>query len=270
MNKTKIDWADRTWNPVIGCLHDCQYCYARKIAHRFGGRWIQNTGKNKKQDDGNLRELGIPLPYQHKKGCLINAAYPFVFSLTFHRYRLGEPSKIKKPQNIFVCSMADLFGEWVPDEWIKAVFEACKKAPQHRYLFLTKNPERYYRLWDDISIYIPNNFWLGATITNSTDRYFYSLDRMQNSFLSIEPIHENLEGFDDIPSHRFPDWCIIGAETGNQEGKIIPKREWIENIIGVCRDNNIPVFMKNNLQDIWKEPLIQEYPWITAEAKEIV
>jgi protein gp37 len=38
--------------------------------------------------------------------------------------------------------MADLFGEWVPDEWIKEVFRACEEAPQHRYLFLTKNPER--------------------------------------------------------------------------------------------------------------------------------
>jgi len=247
MNKTKIDWADRTWNPVIGCLHDCQYCYARKIAHRFGFKDKESVFDCSKLHDRRNKIIGNP--------------YPYGFDPTFHRYRLNEPSKIKKPQNIFVCSMADLFGEWVPDEWIKAVFEACEKAPQHRYLFLTKNPERYYRLWDDISICIPNNFWLGATITNSTDRYFYSLDRMQNSFLSIEPIHENLEGFDDIPSHRFPDWCIIGAETGNRKGKIIPKREWIENIIGVCRRANVPVFLKNSLREIWQDPLIQEYPW---------
>lgn len=36
MKKTKIDWADSTWNPVTGCLHGCDYCYARKIANRFG------------------------------------------------------------------------------------------------------------------------------------------------------------------------------------------------------------------------------------------
>lgn len=35
--KTKIDWCDSTWNPVTGCRHDCAYCYARKIAERFGG-----------------------------------------------------------------------------------------------------------------------------------------------------------------------------------------------------------------------------------------
>ena len=36
MNKTKIEWCDSTWNPVTGCLHGCEYCYARKIANRFG------------------------------------------------------------------------------------------------------------------------------------------------------------------------------------------------------------------------------------------
>ena len=33
---TKIDWCDATWNPVTGCYHRCEYCYARRIAERFG------------------------------------------------------------------------------------------------------------------------------------------------------------------------------------------------------------------------------------------
>lgn len=36
MNTTKIEWCDSTWNPVTGCLHRCSYCYARRIAKRFG------------------------------------------------------------------------------------------------------------------------------------------------------------------------------------------------------------------------------------------
>ena len=56
MNKTKIDWADMTWNPVTGCLHGCEYCYARKIANRFGMPQPDNgcyvyTGKIKGYDD---------------------------------------------------------------------------------------------------------------------------------------------------------------------------------------------------------------------------
>lgn len=37
MNRTKIEWATMTWNPVTGCKHGCEYCYARRIARRFGG-----------------------------------------------------------------------------------------------------------------------------------------------------------------------------------------------------------------------------------------
>mgnify|MGYP001537994819 FL=1 len=35
MNKTKIDWATMSWNPVTGCRHGCPYCYARRTATRF-------------------------------------------------------------------------------------------------------------------------------------------------------------------------------------------------------------------------------------------
>ncbi len=35
MNKTKIDYADYSWNPVFGCNTGCTYCYAAKYAKRF-------------------------------------------------------------------------------------------------------------------------------------------------------------------------------------------------------------------------------------------
>lgn len=43
--KTKIDWCNSTWNPVTGCLHGCAYCYARRIAERFGGHPGNRKGK---------------------------------------------------------------------------------------------------------------------------------------------------------------------------------------------------------------------------------
>ena len=135
MNKTKIDWCDSTWNPVTGCLHGCEYCYARSIAHRFSGggeNWTDDkTIVLDKKMYGEEEEKAIP--------------YPYGFIPTFHRYRLNDYIG-KKGRNIFVCSMADLFGEWVPDSWIKEVFKACENAPQHNYLFLTKNPIRYAQL----------------------------------------------------------------------------------------------------------------------------
>lgn len=69
--------------------------------------------------------------------------YPKGFAPTYHAYTMDYPEKRKTPARIFVSSMGDLFGEWVPDIWIEDVFAACKRAPQHTYLFLTKNPQRY-------------------------------------------------------------------------------------------------------------------------------
>ena len=103
MNKTKIEWTDYTWNPVTGCLHGCEYCYARKISMRFNGH----------------------------------------FEPEFHEDRLEQPYKAKKPSKIFVSSMGDLLGEWVKPEWIERVIITAKYNPRHTFQFLTKNPKRY-------------------------------------------------------------------------------------------------------------------------------
>lgn len=130
MNKTKIDWATMSWNPVTGCRHGCPYCYARRTATRF------NAGL---EDPAPLAGGLHVLPEKIKA-----TPYPYGFEPTLHRYRLGQPQNTKEPQTVFVCSMADLFGRWVPTSWIVEVLDACRKAPQHRYLFLTKNPARFW------------------------------------------------------------------------------------------------------------------------------
>lgn len=79
-----------------------------------------------------------------------------------------------------------------------------------------------------------------------------------HTFLSIEPI---LTDFGEIGVGSYiPEWVIVGAETGNRKDKVIPRREWIENIVEQCRKYGIPVFMKPSLTDIWGEELIQEFP----------
>ena len=136
MQKSKIEWCDSTWNPVTGCLHGCEYCYARRIAARFG---------HHHHEDGTNHYLGEPMAYTPLGKDERIDPYPFSFDPTFHSYRLCEPCH-HRGQNIFVCSMADLFGEWVPDGWIAKVLDACLDSPQNRYLFLTKNPSRYMEL----------------------------------------------------------------------------------------------------------------------------
>ena len=95
-----IEWAKWTWNPVTGCEHGCKYCYARDIANRF---------------------------YEDYK-----------FEPHYYPDRLEAPQHTKIPKgredepgikNVFVVSMGDLFGDWVPDKWIDAVFDAIEKTP---------------------------------------------------------------------------------------------------------------------------------------------
>ena len=106
-----------------------------------------------------------------------------------------------------------------------------------------------------------SNIWIGATATSKQDvihiTHNYDLI-IANKFLSLEPLHDDIAEFIDFSDFN---WVIIGTETGKRKNKVIPKREWIEQIINVCREWNIPVFIKDSLADIWGEPLIQEFPW---------
>ena len=252
MNKTKIDWCDSTWNPVTGCLHGCEYCYARNIANRFGGNqdldYFLETEEKPELKEQKLHVLDAPLAKYNFEASV--APYPFCFEPTLYRYKLDEYAN-KKGRNIFVCSMADLFGKWVPDEWIEEVFRACAKAPQHNYLFLTKNPGRYVELINKGMLPGTDNMWYGYSSTQRKSAEWWN--PMYNIFASVEPILEPM----DAPRCK---WCIIGAETGRRKDKVVPERAWIEDIVNTCRSWNIPIFMKSSLADIWGEPLIQEFP----------
>lgn len=256
MDKSKIDWCDSTWNPVTGCLHGCEYCYARRIAERFGGHTLDGDTSTENFyfcEDNTLNE---DVFIERANGKRTKAPYPFGFKPTFHIYRLNDYIG-KKGRNIFVCSMADLFGEWVPDSWIEDVFKACEKAPQHNYLFLTKNPKRYVSLALSDKLPKRDNMWYGSTITNPDMDAFFGEE--YNTFWSIEPILKPFGKMEE-GKKQLPNWIIIGAETGRRKDKVIPKREWIEKIINECRKRNKPVFMKSSLADIWEESLIQEFP----------
>lgn len=251
---TKIDWCDSTWNPVTGCLHDCEYCYARGIANRFGG-----------DDDGAIHDISSPI-FRNDNNRI--APYPFGFAPSLHRHRLNQPKKWSEPRTIFVCSMADLFGNWVPDEWIKMVVDACLEAPQHRYLFLSKNPARYIDLIK--SGIIPENqenFWLGSTATSPEMEFFWS--NKANTFVSIEPILAPFKNMADEGQNptSFVNWIIIGAETGNRKDKVTPKASWIMDIVQNAEKAGTPIFMKESLREIMGADFVQQFPWCGESSK---
>lgn len=258
--KTKIDWSDSTWNPVTGCLHGCEYCYARGIAKRFG---TMNKEDILPEDEGltfvpDTPETFCVLDEPHKTYDGKPAPYPADFLPTFHRYRLGEYEK-KTGRNIFVCSMADLFGEWVPLEWQLEVFSACRKAPQHNYIFLTKNPGMYAVLDKQGKLPTDGNMWFGTSVTKPGDPFPYNGEEKHNLFLSIEPLLADF-GVGSKAALKDIGWVIIGAETGRHKGKVTPEKSWVDNIVSQCKEINIPVFMKESLRALYGDALLREFP----------
>ena len=278
MKKTKIEWCDSTWNPVTGCLHKCEYCYARRIAERFTGcdkastygvycqaTWQRLNPESELKDAlfeiyPKCPPISIRFDAKTQKSIHTKAPYPWGFQPTLHGDKLDEPSRWTKPRTIFVCSMADLFGEWVPDEWIAKVFAACEKAPQHRYLFLTKNPQRYIDLARAGKLPPKDNMWYGTTATTPDEPFFYG--GAWHTFVSIEPILRDYSGEIQGMCDTFAQWVIVGAETGNRKGKVVPEKSWIDAITKTCIESNITLFMKDSLIPIiGEENMFRAFPW---------
>ncbi len=216
---------------------------------RFSGDVRLN--KNAKKDysmvpaaDGGEDLYVLDTPMLNENGNPL--VYPFGFDPTLHRYRLDYLEKLKMGNNIFVGAMADVFGNWVPDEWILEIFNICRKSSIHNYLFLTKNPERYERIDAAGTLPAEKNWWYGSTLTRPEDKCFIS--NVHNTFWSIEPIHAPFHIWEK--DEFSPRWVIIGAETGRHKGKIIPEKEWIQDIVKWCDQCEIPIFMKDSLLPI--------------------
>lgn len=197
MKTTKIEWTDKTWNPVTGCTKHssgCLHCYAEVMSRR-------------------LCAMGL------KK-------YAQGFKVTLHEDCLTEPLKWKKPHTIFVCSMSDLFHKDVPDCFIDKVIETIRATPYHRYQLLTKRAERLAEYFSTRTV--PENAWLGVTVENSEVKYRIDLLRKIKTtsirFLSCEPLVGDIGKIDltDI------DWVIVGGESGPQARPM--KEAWVLSI----------------------------------------
>ena len=196
MKTTKIEWTDKTWNPITGCTKisaGCANCYAEIMSKRLQAM---------KQD-------------KYKNG----------FILTMHNDVLDEPIKWKKPHTIFVCSMSDLFHENVPFAFIDKVMETIKSTPQHNYQILTKRANRMAEYFSDKII--PKNAWLGVTVDIASSKSRIDFLRNLNApikFLSCEPV---LEDLGDINLDGI-DWVIVGGESGVKARPM--KGEWVQSI----------------------------------------
>ena len=128
LHKSKIEWCTHTWNPVTGCLHGCTYCYARRFIDRFKPHPCEHPGVEPLEvlpKGSGCYYLESPAQLYDETGTHVRPTpYPKGFSPTYHAYAMDYPAKRAIPSRVFVSSMGDLFGEWVPDIWIQDVFDA--------------------------------------------------------------------------------------------------------------------------------------------------
>ncbi|MGL5254691.1 MAG: DUF5131 family protein [Brevinema sp.] len=184
--------------------------------------------------------IGCPYCYAQK----INASFPQIKEWAkpqFFPERLKTISKRKKSSVFFLTTMSDP-SDWEP-VWIEQIMNAICLNPQHHYLFLTKRPEKLHISGEGL------NIWLGCTITQKQD--LHRLDMLQKipsykKFISFEPLLSDI-GHVDLSNI---DWAWIGAETGTRINKVICKKEWVENIIQQCSQNNVPFHLNDSLKNL--------------------
>jgi protein gp37 len=168
------------------------------------------------------------------------------FRPTFHPDKLQDIYNLPKAhKRVFLNSMSDWFSPGVEPAWIDATMDAVIKRQDHTFIVLTKRPDLINGRLRGL---IPPNIWLGVSVTNQTD--VWRIEALKKScpcyphkFISFEPLHSHIDA--DLSGIE---WVIIGAETGNRKGKIIPETDWVLDLDYQAREKlGIPVFMKNNL-----------------------
>ena len=211
-NKSRIEWTESTWNPVVGCTKlsaGCKHCYAEVMARR-------------------LQAMGVPGYEQGFKKVRVLPG------------RLAEPLQRKKPTVYFVNSMSDLFHVQVPDAFIDQVFDTMRAARQHTFQVLTKRGDRVAAYAKGRSF--PDNVWMGVSVENKRHGV-PRIDCLRQvpaavRFLSIEPLLEDVGELDLTGIH----WVIVGGESGH--GARPMKPEWVQNVQRQCLEQGVEFFFK--------------------------
>ncbi|MDR3260029.1 MAG: phage Gp37/Gp68 family protein [Fusobacteriaceae bacterium] len=204
---SKIEWTQRTWNPITGCTPcsiGCQNCYAKRMSHRLNGMRMEKY----KED----------------------------FKIKIHEKELTKGKFQNKGKMIFVGSMSDIFHPEIPIEIIEKIFSIMEFQSNNIYQVLTKRPERFKEIK-----YWPPNVWAGVTIEHRD--YIFRAELLKETkakikFISAEPLLSGLELL-DIKSL---DWVIAGGETG--PGARLNKVGWFDNLKAKVHAEKKPFFFK--------------------------
>ena len=184
----------------------------------------------------------------------IYARFHYDPAIRLDQKELLAPYKLKKPARIFCGSTIEMFHQDIHGDWLAQIIKVIEDNPQHVFQFL-------YHYSPHRGIF-PDNCWLGLTVTSYRDAdkalKFSKTYPDHIKFISFEPLHSDIH-FQSLDLSSF-DWIIIGAETGNRKGKIVPRKEWIDHLLCEANESKIPVFMKDNLKPFWLDTLRKEFP----------
>lgn len=228
-DKTSIQWTDASWNPVRAvtkelpnlkgwhCEHvseGCRNCYAESMNRRLGTRLDFKPGERKNID-------------------------------IFVDYKLLQlPLKWKKPRQIFVGSMTDMFADFVTDAMLDEVFGIVAQAPQHTFQFLTKRAarmRRYNALGKGNSSLRNVHFGVSVEDQDAADERIPDLVHTNCGahFLSVEPMLGRINLTKYLP---YLDWVICGGESGPGAREF--RYSWASDLAQQCADDRCSFFMK--------------------------
>lgn len=199
-------------------------------------------------------------------------SYPDGFAHHYWRPEvLEEPLKLQKPSRIFLDSMSDLMGNWVPEKQILRVLEICEQAKQHSFQLLTKNAPRLLQFKFPANVWVgvsaPPGIFMGKRLSHEQQvsmvkRQVDVLRQVDVAirWMSIEPLSFNIAQLLDSSNLQ---WAVIGAATNGSKA-YQPKEEWVVNVLKVLDAQDTKVFFKGNLdwpEDAWRE----DFPETTPE-----
>lgn len=234
---TAIEWADHTFNPVIGCQKvsaACDFCYAETLMDTRLGRveWGPH-GERKRTSAANWRQ---PLKWN----------------------RAAEAAGIRA--RVFCASLADVFDTRWPAGARADLWQLIDETPHLIWMLLTKRPQNIAKMLPaDVGT---GNVWLGTTVENQDEARKRIPALCANDaavhFLSCEPLLGDIR-LDDFPEWPL-DWIIVGGESGAHARPMHP--DWPRSIRDQCQDAGVPFFMKQMTKKatIPDDLFIREFP----------
>jgi protein gp37 len=156
--------------------------------------------------------------------------------------------KGKPGDRYFVGSMMELFGSWIEKWWLENIFMWVEAYPQRTFIFLTKQPQNLIK-WSPF----PENCWVGVTVTDKTmlSKATDGLMNVQASvkFISFEPLLAPADFYPQRLTYVGINWVIIELQTPFSP-KTAPYETRVEDIVQAADEAKIPVFLKNNLENL--------------------